>query len=829
MKRLIAIVFVLSLLVPLSSAYAKAKESVEKAQLQETQTRSALSDFEIKDNIIVNYVGRGGNVVIPSGIVGIKSYAFSNETAITSVIIPDSVTEIGNSAFYNCTGIQKVVIGNGVRNIGNSAFSNNKGMTSLTIGNSVEKIGDSAFNNCVGLKNLILPDSVRVIDSGAFQGCSGLIGIRWSEKLTEIGSYSFADLPGLKTVKLPNSLKTIGSNSFYGSNITILEFGNQLREIGSYAFSDTRIKSLKLPNSVVSIGHHSFYNIPTLESVVIGDGITNVSSSAFSNNKSLKSVTLGKNVSVISDHAFDYSSSLTTIKFNSNLKEIESSAFYASGLKTVAFNSGLTSIGSSAFSNTNLISVDMLDTITYVGRSAFENCEYLKSVKLSRSLTEVSSHAFYGCSSLTEINIPNSITSIKGNAFYGCTSLKKVIIGKGVTTLSDGSFGETKSLKEIYIPSNVTVIGNIFSRSWWSDPNDAVIIGERNSQAYTFALENGHKFRVNTPVKSISLPFSIKTIEVGKSYTFKTTINPSYAGDTSLKYSLGNYTIANVDSFGKVTGLKPGSTYLTVTSSNGKTAKCLIKVVNSIYPKSISFNATKVGMTVGSVYQTTVKVNPGDALYKTITYSSSNPKVAKVTSDGKISALKTGTATITAKSANGLKSSIVVTVKAAPVTSIKFPVSVQSITLGKSVNLAATAYPSYAQNKAITYSVGNAKIAKVDAKGKVTAVGIGNTYLYAKASNGVTAKIAIKVLPASPTSVAFNTSVVRMKKNTTYSSVVIVYPKYASDKRVTFRTGNSKIATVDKNGKVTARNVGNTYLYVTTWNGKTSRIAISVK
>ncbi len=55
----------------------------------------------------------------------------------------------------------------------------------------------------------------------------------------------------------------------------------------------------------------------------------------------------------------------------------------------------------------------------------------------------------------------------------------------------------------------------------------------------------------------------------------------------------------------------------------------------------------------------------------------------------------------------------------------------------------------------------------------------------------------------------------------------IVNPSNASQ-AVTWRTGNSKVATVDKNGKVTAKSVGNTWLYAKTSNGKEVRVLISV-
>ena len=132
-------------------------------------------------------------------------------------------------------------------------------------------------------------------------------------------------------------------------------------------------------------------------------------------------------------------------------------------------------------------------------------------------------------------------------------------------------------------------------------------------------------------------------------------------------------------------------------------------------------------------------------------------------------------------------------------------------------------------NMKISYRTGNRSIARVDEQGNVSAVGVGNTYLYAILENGKETRIPIKVNAIEPSKITFQESVIRMNKHDTYASTLVLYPAYASKDKITYRTGNISVASVDQNGIVYAHQKGNTYLYATSENGVTTRIAIDVK
>lgn len=152
-------------------------------------------------------------------------------------------------------------------------------------------------------------------------------------------------------------------------------------------------------------------------------------------------------------------------------------------------------------------------------------------------------------------------------------------------------------------------------------------------------------------VESISMK-AATTIGIGSSETLVVTYNPEDANTgKALTWKSDDTSIATVDANGKVTGVAAGKTTITATTANGKSATCEV-TVQAIAVTGVSLDKTSATIKIGSTTTLKATVTPDDATNKEVTWSSSDATVAAVT-NGTVSGLKEGTATITVTTKDG--------------------------------------------------------------------------------------------------------------------------------------------------------------------------------
>lgn len=242
-----------------------------------------------------------------------------------------------------------------------------------------------------------------------------------------------------------------------------------------------------------------------------------------------------------------------------------------------------------------------------------------------------------------------------------------------------------------------------------------------------------------------------------------------------VKWSSSNKSVATINNKGVITAKKKGTATITAKVS-GKKYTCKVTV------KKISISKSKVTVGVNDTYQ--LKMNHTVSKVK---WTSSDKKIATVNSDGLVTAKKAGTATITAK-ANGKKYTCKVTVT-------KVKINTSDITIGH-----CDTYQLKMENTKdiVTWSSSNKKVATVNKNGKVTAKKAGTTTVTAKVNGKkYTCKVTVQKakLSKKDMEIRVGSSKTLMMKNTT--------------SKVKWSTSDKKIATVDKNGKVTAKAEGN--------------------
>ena len=247
----------------------------------------------------------------------------------------------------------------------------------------------------------------------------------------------------------------------------------------------------------------------------------------------------------------------------------------------------------------------------------------------------------------------------------------------------------------------------------------------------------------------------------------------------------------------------------------------------------VSLSKTSLSLEVGETSTLSATVTPSSAAEQSVSWSSNNPSVATVDASGNVTALKTGSATITVKTTDGgytASCSISVIAKTYPVTGVSLNKTSTSIVVGTSETLTATVSPSNASNKNVSWSSYNSSVATVDQSGKVTAKAVGSTTIKVTTSDGgYTATCSVTVTPVHVTGVSLNKTSLNLTEGDTYTLFATVMPADATDKSVIWSSSNPSVAPVDNSGIVIAVKAGSATIAVrTTDGGYTASCSISV-
>lgn len=157
---------------------------------------------------------------------------------------------------------------------------------------------------------------------------------------------------------------------------------------------------------------------------------------------------------------------------------------------------------------------------------------------------------------------------------------------------------------------------------------------------------------------TVELNVTELTMYVGDTYQLEATVNSKFSDVNHIDRwgVLGTGTkCVSIDDNGLVTALRTGTRDVYVALANGKIAKCTINVLTAYPIKEITLNKTNLSLVVGETEKLEATIKPSYTTNdKTITWESSNPKVAQVDENGNITAKGEGTITITATTSNGI-------------------------------------------------------------------------------------------------------------------------------------------------------------------------------
>ena len=761
---------------------------------------------------ITGYSGNATALYIPDEIdghevVAIGDRAFENRTDLRTVMIPDSVTEMGGYAFNNCTNLSNVTLSKNLESMGSSAFGNCDGLTQIEIPKSLDiggnyylgafsdcanikkvtfergttKIASSLFCGCTGIEKIDIPDTVTVIQDYAFKECKNLSTVNIPENVTEIGSKAFNECISLSNVNIPDSVTKIGGYAFYQcKNLVNVILSKNLEKIDCNAFGNCDgLTQIEIPKSLDIGGDYysgAFADCANLKKVTFERGTTKIASSLLCGCTGIEKIDIPDTVKVIQVCAFKECKNLSTVNIPDSVIEIEGWAFESCSVLT---------------------KIDIPNQTLSIAGAAFRNCTSLTDIHLPSMLKAISSSTFEGCKKLTTINFPSTLTMIGNSAFSGCESLPEAILPSGVEKIESNAFKNCKAMKKAVVPDTVSSIGS--SAFYGCEALADITLGSKLKKI------ESQTFYGCTALPSIMIPYNVTTI--GDSAFVNCTKL------TQITVPRNTTSIAsNAFSYPKKMTMYGPSDCYAKTYASGKGIKY---VTQDIHATSVSLDITEKTAERYDDFQLTATIAPLN-FTDAVVWTSSNEEVATVSDTGYVEICGVGTAVITVTAGN-VKAACKITVPQL-IDWIEFDEDEIELKAGQTYQLKPYISPSDATNKKLKYTSSDTKVAEVSASGLVTAKSEGEAKIRAAATDGSDEYAVCYVTvtgKAKVTGITLDRTSAEVKRGEKLTLNVTVSPSYASNKKVVWKSANTKIATVDANGSVTAKAPGRTKITVT--------------
>ena len=254
---------------------------------------------------------------------------------------------------------------------------------------------------------------------------------------------------------------------------------------------------------------------------------------------------------------------------------------------------------------------------------------------------------------------------------------------------------------------------------------------------------------------------------------------------------------------------------------------CDLTIIKSV--EGIKLEKNEISLAVGETYKISSTLTPSDASNQNLEYKSMDPKIADVSKTGLVTAKQAGVAYIIVSTPDG-KVSVTMTVKVTQqATGMKLSAASLILDVGESYTLEATFNPKTTTDTKVLWSVADKSVAKVDAKGKVTAVSAGDTIITAKSSNGLTAICTVKVnQPVG--SIELNYTEYDLAVGDELELEVTFDSEDVTNQKVKWKSSKSSVASVDKNGVVKGKKGGVAIITVTAdENGMQANCVVTVE
>ncbi len=656
------------------------------------------------------------SITIPNSVTDIESGAFSYCRNLTSITIPSSVTNIGSVTFMGCWALTSVTIPNSVTSIGNLVFAGCSSLSSITIPNSVTNIESQAFQSCRNLTSIIIPNTVKKIGEYAFENCPNInIIICKASTPPDCGTKCFYDINKSIQVYVPaNNVgeykKAIEWKDFINIKAIIepvsILFANDSENLvvgmtkvleATITPEDAMDKTIIWTSSNTEVATVSAEGIVTAKET----GTTVITATTY-NGKTVKcTITVEQPVTAIT--LSDATTSLWVGKTKTLTATITPKTASNTAVNWISSDTKIATVSSEGVITAQKKGTCTITCTAADGYGAKSTCEItVKQQVASIAISDVKTSLWVGeTKSLTAIATPKTanntgvnwissntkvatvssegvVTAKKKGACiitctaadgYGTKSTCEVTVKEPVTNivLSDAIVplwvGETKTLTATASPTTASNTSVEWSSS---DDNVATVSSEgvitakgQGTCTITCTASDGYgtkstcEITIKQQVSEIALSETNASLWVGDTRTLTATVSPTTANKTSVEWYSSDDNVASVSSEGVITANGEGTCTITCTAADGYGTKSICEVTVKQQVTEIVLSETTVSLWVGETKTLSATVSPTTASNTAVEWSSSDDKVASVSSEGVITANGEGTCTITCTAADG--------------------------------------------------------------------------------------------------------------------------------------------------------------------------------
>lgn len=570
-------------------------------------------------------------VQVKAGITAIGSGAFLDQKTIKKVSLPDSVLTIETNAFRGCETLEEIQFGSALKTIGSFAFYRCKSLASLALPDSVKTLETGAFQECTALKTAALGNGVKKLPIQLFRGCTSLETVELNPSLEVIGEQSFCLCSALKNIVIPSGVYRIDKNAFSGCSALSLNLPEDLEDQGDGSYR--KRGGLKISGTYLYSEAEKVLTLVNQERVKAGLEAV-VMDRELLEGAMTRSAELNVLYSDRRPNGASFDSVSSKAKAENRLIGVSSAReamevwMQSDGFKSHILDPEVKSIGVGCFSQGNFKC-----WVQLFGTEKAEN---------PGSQADVSK--------VTDIRI----TGENASFYLDKTSLEL-------------EPGKTKTLT-VYLKNtgfsqaSAAVAPETFQ---WESSDSSVVSVDENGTLTTkkggeatitctsrYGDRQSLSCKVKVEVKLTAIRPEAKTLRlaVGKKYAPKMELVPSNVTNASLTYKSSRPSVVTVMADGKLWARKNGTAVITCSSGKIQT-KFTVAVRN--YVSAVRVTNAPTDLNAGEKLVLQTKILPTNALYKGVTFQSSDPKIASVTKNGILKANKPGRVKITCQAKYG--------------------------------------------------------------------------------------------------------------------------------------------------------------------------------